>query len=55
MSLFDFFVLLSQIWRFMLDIFSNVWQLYTTVPVLMAVLGLWLLDRIFHIFDFIKG
>lgn len=50
-----FLSLLFQIWEFLLDIFSKVFVLYTTQPVLMAAFTLWILDRVFGIFDLIKG
>ena len=51
----DFINGLTLVWNFLLDIFGQFFTLYTTAPVLVAVLALWVLDRIFHIFDFIKG
>lgn len=46
---------LTLIWNFLLSVLSQVFTLYTSVPVFVAVFALWVLDRIFHIFDFIKG
>ena len=46
---------LDAAWMFLLQIMSLIFQLYTTVPVFMAVFTIWLLDRIFGIFDLIKG
>lgn len=46
---------LTLIWNFLLDVMTQVFDLYTTAPLLIAVFALWVLDRIFHIFDFIKG
>lgn len=46
---------LTLIWNFLLDMMGKLFNLYTTVPVFIAVFALWVLDRIFHIFDFIKG
>lgn len=46
---------LNLIWNFLLDTMTKLFNLYTTTPVLIAVFALWVLDRIFHIFDFIKG
>lgn len=46
---------LTQVWNFLLTVLSAVWGLYTSQPVLMSFFTLWLLDRIFGIFDLIKG
>lgn len=46
---------LTLVWNFLLDVLSKVFYLYTSQPVLIAVFALWVLDRIFHIFDFIRG
>lgn len=46
---------LNLIWSFLLDTMTKLFNLYTSSPVLIAVFALWVLDRIFHIFDFIKG
>lgn len=50
-----FLIGLESSWTFLLQIMSLVFSLYTEEPVFMAVFTLWLLDRIFHIFDLIKG
>lgn len=46
---------LGQIWDFLISTMSQIFALYTTAPVLVAVLALWVLDRVFGIFDLIKG
>lgn len=46
---------LGLIWDFLLSTMSQTFALYTTAPVLVAVLALWVLDRVFGIFDLIKG
>lgn len=46
---------LTLVWNFLLNVMTAIFNLYTTVPLLIAVFALWVLDRIFHIFDFIKG
>lgn len=46
---------LDAAWTFLLDVMGRLFGLYTTVPVFVAVLALWILDRIFGIFDLIKG
>lgn len=51
----SFMSALSQIWDFLIDIFTKVFTSYTTIPVFIAVFALWVLDRIFHIFDYLKG
>lgn len=46
---------LTLIWNFLLNVMTQVFNLYTSAPLFIAVFALWVLDRIFHIFDFIKG
>lgn len=46
---------LDSAWTFLLDVMSHLFELYTTVPVLIAVFALWVLDRVFGIFDLLKG
>ena len=46
---------LELIWPFLLNVMSQVFNLYMTQPILMAIFSLWILDRVFHIFDLIKG
>lgn len=46
---------LGLIWDFLLSTLTKTFELYTTAPVLVAVLALWVLDRVFGIFDLIKG
>lgn len=51
----DFLSSLDLIWSFLLDVLTQVFGLYTSYPVFMAVFTLWVLDRVFGIFDLIKG
>lgn len=46
---------LTACWDFLLSVLSNVFVLYTGIPIFISVFVLWLLDRIFGIFDLIKG
>lgn len=47
---------ITLIWNFLFQkLLTPIFNLYTSQPVLIAVFALWVLDRIFHIFDFIKG
>lgn len=46
---------LTLVWNFLLAVMTRIFNLYTSAPLLIAVFALWVLDRIFHIFDFIKG
>ena len=46
---------LNLVWSFLLSSAAIVFNLFTTVPVLAAILALWVLDRIFGIFKLIKG
>lgn len=46
---------LDAAWMFLFDVLTKLMETYTTVPVFIAVFALWVLDRIFGIFDFIKG
>lgn len=46
---------LQAAWSFLLDTMTQVFNLYITMPILIAVFVLWILDRVFGIFDLIKG
>lgn len=46
---------LDAAWTFLLDVMGQTFALYTTVPVFIAVFVLWILDKVFGIFDLIKG
>lgn len=46
---------LDAAWTFLFDVMTKLFQMYTTIPVLIAVFALWILDRVFGIFDLIKG
>ena len=46
---------LDAAWTFLLSVLSKCFDLYTGTPVFVAVFALWVLDRIFGIFDLIKG
>lgn len=46
---------LALIWNFLLFVIRALWGVYAAQPVLMSVLTLWVLDRLFGIFDLIKG
>lgn len=50
----EFIVGLRSISAFLFDTLTKVFNAYTTVPVLVAVFGLWLLDRVFGIFDILR-
>lgn len=45
---------LGPILQFMLGFFGEIFDLYTTCAVLSGVFALWVLDRIFGIFDILK-
>lgn len=42
-------------WQFLLQVGTAVFSMYITYPILMAAFTLWILDRVFGIFDLIKG
>lgn len=44
----------GDIANFMLSQISSIWTLYTTSSVLCGFFCLWILDRLFHIFDILK-
>lgn len=46
---------LDLIFNFLVTCFSYIYGLFQSSPLLMSVLALWVLDRIFGIFDLIKG
>ncbi len=45
---------LSSIWNLVLSCLSNIFTLYTTSYILIAVLGLWVVRRIFRLFEMIR-
>lgn len=45
---------LSAIASWILDQFEHIWALYVGGSILVLPLLLWILDRLFHIFDVIK-
>lgn len=46
---------LDLIWNFLIMVLTTVFNLFTSHPIFMSVFGLWILDRIFGIFDLIRG
>lgn len=46
---------LGQIWDFLITCLTGIFSVYTAAPILMSVLTLWVLDRVFHIFNFLRG
>ena len=46
---------LDLIWDFLLDVFRVICNLYVRSPIFMSVFSLWVLDRVFGIFDLIRG
>ncbi len=46
---------LQLIWNFFLQVLKVIFDLYTKEPIFMSVFSLWVLDRVFGIFDLIKG
>lgn len=55
MSMGEFVSTLQQVWDFLIDVLNQVFSLFTSSPIFIAVFVLWILDRVFHIFDLIKG
>lgn len=45
---------LGQLATFMFSQIRSIWVLYTTSSVLAGFFVLWVLDRLFHIFDVLK-
>lgn len=45
---------LGAIWEFVWRQLGAIWVLYTTSSVLAGFFALYILDRIFHIFDILK-
>lgn len=41
---------LSLIWDFLQGVLTNIFNLYVTVPVLVAVFAVWLVRKLAHIF-----
>lgn len=50
-----FLSVLTSGWDFIFQVLTLVYQLYSREPVFMAVLSLWVLNRVFGIFDLLKG
>lgn len=46
---------LGLIWDFLISTLTQLFALYTSYPVFMAVFTLWVLDRVFGIFNLVKG
>lgn len=46
---------LTSAWQLFVTIIGYIWEAYTLNAVLSAFFTLWVLDRIFGIFDLIKG
>lgn len=46
---------LNSIWDFLLLILQSCFQVFTTHPIFMSIFALWVLDRVFGIFDLIRG
>ena len=51
----DYLSNLDLIWNFLVTVLTTVFNLFTSHPIFMSVFGLWILDRIFGIFDLIRG
>lgn len=45
---------LDAAWAFLINVLNQLFSMYTTVPIFVAVFALWVLDRVFGIFDLIK-
>lgn len=45
---------LDAAWTFLLDVLNQLFSMYTGIPIFIAVFALWVLDRVFGIFDLIK-
>ncbi len=45
---------LDSVVQFLFYSIQQTWQLYTMTSVLGAFFALWVLDRLFHIFDILK-
>lgn len=45
---------LSAISNFLFSLMDHIWVLYTGGSILGLVIILWILDRVFHIFDVLK-
>lgn len=45
---------LDMIFQFVLNQFTSIWYLYVGGSVLGFAIALWVLDRLFHIFDVAK-
>ena len=46
---------LDAAWTFLISTLGQIFGLYTTIPVFIAIFVLWILDRVFHIFDLLRG
>ena len=45
---------LSQLATFLFGLLSSIFSLYTTAYVLIAIMGLWVLRRVFRLFEMIR-
>ncbi len=45
---------ITQILEAIFGQISTLWVVYTTAPIISAFFALWVLDRIFHIFDILR-
>lgn len=45
---------LSALWNLVISTLTEVFNLYTTCYILIAVLGLWVVRRIFRLFEMIR-
>lgn len=50
-----FLSVLTSGWDFIFQVLTLVYRLYSQEPVFMAVLSLWVLNKVFGIFDLLKG
>ena len=46
---------LGLVFDFLLSVLTQIFSLYSSNPVLMSVFTLWILDRVFGIFNLVKG
>lgn len=45
---------LGAIWSYLLNLLGQIFNLYTTSAIFISVFTLWVLDRIFGIFDILR-
>lgn len=50
-----YLVQLQSIWNFLIEVLTQVFDLFVGNPIFISVFALWILDRVFGIFDLIKG